>query len=295
MSKDITTLLKEATKDMLTEQTLGEIKKAYDASVNGAVQIHVEKALAEQDEDYSAKLEKLLSAIDADHAIKLERVVEAIDVSHTGKLKKIINAYEGKMAKDAQSFKESLVNTIDKYLELYLEEKIPTKMVQEAAENARANKLLGDIRTMLGVDMAMASESIREGILDGKTIIEDYKKSLEGAQKQVKTLSEQVQTQSAELVLEKSIAALPDNKKTYMKKMLTGKGAEYITENFNYVLDLFDKKEEDRLTVLKEEAVVETEAMGVDRPVAESVENTTTPVAESAGLANTYLTELNKF
>jgi hypothetical protein len=293
MSKDITALLKEATKDMLSEQTLNELKSAFDAAVDSAVQIHVEKALHEQDEDYSGKLEKLLAAIDADHTAKLERVVEAIDVSHTDKLKKIVAGYEASIANDAGIFKESLVNNLDKYLDLYLEEKIPTKMVQEAVENARANKLLSEIRTLLGVDMAMASESIREAVLDGRTIIEDYKKTVESLEKQVQTLTESNRVINANLILEKNASSLPDNKKAYMKKMMQGKDADYITENFNYVLDLFDKKEEDRLDMLKEQAVSQTEAIQVDRPVVESTE---APDAKpQTGLAKTYLSELSKF
>jgi|TARA_R110000868_G_scaffold380857_2_gene647161 hypothetical protein len=293
MTKDITTLLKEATKDLLSEQTLNEIKGAFNAAVDGAVQIHVEKALKEQDEDYSGKLEKLLEAIDTDHSAKLERVVEAIDISHTDKLKKIVSGYESSIANDASVFKESLITNLDKYLDLYLEEKIPTNMVKEAVENTRSAKLLAEVRTILGVDMAMASESIREAVLDGKTIIEDYRKSLGVVQAQYKELNENFKQQSAELVLEKTTADLPDAKKSYMKKMLQGKNAEYITENFDYVLDLFDKKEEDRLEILKEQAVTGMEAMQVDRPVTESVEANETQ--ESSGLNRTYLTELNKF
>ena len=293
MTKDITTLLKEATKDLLSEQTLGDIKAAFDAAVDGAVRIHVEKALQEQDEDYSGKLEKLLEAVDADHTNKLERVVEAIDISHSSKLNQIVEAYEAQISGDAASFKDSLVTNLDKYLELYLEEKIPTKMVQEAVENTRSAKLLAEVRTLLGVDMAMASESIREAVLDGQTIIEDYKKSLASIQKQYKSLNENFQSQSAELILEKSSAELPDNKKSYMKKMLSGKSADYITENFNYVLDLFDKKEEDRLDILKEQAVAQTESIQVDRPVTESVAEET--AVQSQVLNRTYLTELKKF
>jgi hypothetical protein len=292
MTKDITTLLKEATKDLLSEQTLADIKLAFDSAVESRTQIHVEKALAEQDEDYSSKLEKLLEAIDTDHTNKLNRVVEAIDISHTGKLNKIVKVYETTMARDAKAFKGNLVNTLDKYLELYLEEKIPTKMVQEAIENTQATSLIAEMRTMLGVDMAMATESIREAVLDGRSQIEDYKKSLKEALKANAQLQESFKQTNAELVLEKTTSELPDNKKAYIKKMMSKKSPEYIAENFNYVLDLFDKKEEDRLEILKEQAFTQTEASQVDRPLVESTQEVTT---ESIGLNNTYLKELRKF
>ena len=59
MANNITDILKEASKDILTEEVLKEIETAFDSSVNERVQIHVEKALSEQDEDYSKKLETL--------------------------------------------------------------------------------------------------------------------------------------------------------------------------------------------------------------------------------------------
>ena len=79
MEKNISEVLKEATKDILTEDVLNEIQAAFEATVNEKVALHVEKALNEQDEDYAKKLENLLEALDADHTNKLKRVVSALD------------------------------------------------------------------------------------------------------------------------------------------------------------------------------------------------------------------------
>jgi len=57
MSQDIKTLLKEATKDLLTEATLNTIQQSFDTAVGEKIKIHVEKALIEQDNDYANKLE----------------------------------------------------------------------------------------------------------------------------------------------------------------------------------------------------------------------------------------------
>ena len=87
--KDIKSILKEATQDLLSEDVLKEIEDAFNTTVSEKVQIHVTKALTEQDEDYSKKLEHLLEAIDADHTNKLEKVVDAIDANHAEKLMSI--------------------------------------------------------------------------------------------------------------------------------------------------------------------------------------------------------------
>ena len=73
----------------LSEESMTEIQNAMENKVKAKVEIHVQKALTEQDELYSNKLKQLLEAIDKDHSAKLEKVVEAIDADRTVKLKQV--------------------------------------------------------------------------------------------------------------------------------------------------------------------------------------------------------------
>jgi len=294
MQKNISDLLKAATKDILTEDVLKEIESAFETSVSDKVNLHVEKALTEQDEDYANKLETLLEALDTDHTNKLKKVVEAIDTDRTNKLKAVINKYETALTEEAAEFKTNLIDQISDYLELYLEEKLPTEAIQEAVNNKRAASVLNDVRSMLSVDMALANESIRDAVIDGKTKIDEAGKQLEAANKQVVKLTEQLNKVSAELVLEKKVSPLDEEKKVYMKKMLNNKSAKFIAENFDYTLGLFEKSEEERLNNLVTEAATETIASTVDRPVLEeSVESSSNEDMDSA--FNLYLSELNKY
>lgn len=293
MQKNISELLKAATKDILTEDVLKEIESAFESSVEDKVKIHVEKALTEQDEDYANKLETLLEAIDADHTAKLERVVEALDADRSKKLAAIVKKYELALTTEAAEFKSQLIDQISNYLELYLEEKLPTAEIQEAVNNKRAANVLSEVRNMLSVDMALAQESIRDAVVDGKTRIDEAVKQLEAANKQVATLTEQLNKVNAELVLEKKVSSLEDDKKTYMKKMLGSKSAKFIAENFDYTLGLYEKSEEERLNNLVSEAVTDTIASTVDRPVIE--ESVETPEASEDSTFNLYLSELNKY
>ena len=71
--------LKEATKDILSEESLEEIETAFNTAVDNAVNdklaLHVEKALLDQDDSHSKKLEALLETIDTDHTQKLNVLV----------------------------------------------------------------------------------------------------------------------------------------------------------------------------------------------------------------------------
>jgi len=294
MENNITKVLREATKDILTEDVLKEIEAAFDATVNERVQIHVEKALTEQDADYSKKLETLVEAIDTDHTNKLKKVVEAIDTDRASKLKTVVEKYEAALKDEANSFKNNIVDNVSKYLDIYLEEKLPLSEIKEAVKNKKALAVLENLRTNLSVDMALAKDNIRDAIVDGKKKIDEAAGQLEAANKQVTTLAEENRKLLSEVLLEKRVSDLDENKKTYMRKMLGSKSPEFIKENFNYTLKLYEKTEEERLSNLKTEAVAETVSTTVDRPVIE--EKAPTAEVEKVDPAfNLYLNELNKY
>lgn len=291
MSTDIKSILKEATKDLLSEEVLKEIENAFNASVQEKVQLHVTKALTEQDEDYSKKLEHLLEAIDADHTKKLEKVVEAIDTNHAEKLKALVSKYTEALNKEAKTFKDETINNISTYLEAYLDETIPTEEIKDAVKNKRALEVLDQLRSMLGIDAALAKESIREAVRDGKRQIEEASKKLEAANKELETVKAQLASRDAELTLEKKTVGLNPRKKDYIAKVMKGKTSQFITENADYALSLFDKTEKERLQTIKEEAVTEATAAQVDRPVVE--ESVDSPV--EGVFMNPYLKELSKY
>lgn len=293
METNLTNSLKEAAKDILTEDVLKEIEAAFETSVNEKVKLHVEKALNEQDADYASKLEKLIEAIDTDHTGKLKKVVEAIDSDRANKLKTVIEKYESVLNKEAGEFKSSIVEHVSKYLDLYLEEKVPTTSIQEAVKNKKAYNLLEDLRKTLSIDLALASDSIRDAVVDGKSKIDEAAKQLEAAHKQVTKLVDENKKLNAQLVLEKKVSNLDDEKKSYMKKMLGNRTAEFIMENYDYTLKLFDQSEEERLKNLKSEAIAETITSNVDRPV---IEEATSPVQDLNDPSfNAYMSELNKY
>lgn len=289
MTKDIKAILKEATQDLLSEEVLKEIEAAFNSAISEKVQLHVTKALTEQDEDYSKKLEHLLETIDADHTSKLEKVVEAIDANHTEKLKALVEKYSNALSKEAKAFKDSTIDNISTYLEAYIDETLPANEIKDAVKNRRALEVLDQLRSILGVDAALAKESVREAIVDGKRQLQEASEKLEAANKELAQVKAQLATRNAELTLEKKTVGLSARKKEYVNKVMKSKSSEFITENIDYALSLFDKTEKERLQNIKEEAVQDAAATQVDRPVMEETEI----VAESA--TNPYLKELSKY
>ena len=270
----------------LSEESLTKIKEAIEVKVKEKVSIHVEKALTEQDELYSSKLEQLLKAIDTDHSKKLEKVVEAIDTDRAEKLKMVVKKYEQALNNDAASFKAQLVESISDYLESFLEEKIPTADIQEAVRNKKAIAVLESLRNHLAVDAALQKESIKEAILDGKTQISEASQKLESVIQENAQLKSDLDSIKANLLIEQKSARLDESQKKYVKKVMSGKSADFINENFDYTVKLFNKKTNDRLDTLKEEAL--SESTKVDFVIEEQSE-------EQPQVLSPYLKELSKY
>ena len=296
MSKDITSILKEAVGDSITQETLDQIETVFNEAVEARADIRVEKALVEQDQTHADKLEKLLEAIDKDHTDKLEKVVEALDKNHAQKLVQLVKRYETTLTEDASGFKSNLVESISNYLEEYIDENIPVQDIQEAVRNNKAVKVLESLRSTLGVDLALSKETIKDAIQEGKQEIDESHKKITQLVENNNQLASQVTQLQSHILLNEKTQDLPEQKRQYMHKVLSDKTPEFITENFDYTLRLFDKTEEEKLVKIKEEAVAKR-GPEVDRPIVENVaaEQTQQSNNDSNPLGNVYMSELGKF
>lgn len=266
MAKEISQLLKEATQGILTDETLSQIQEAFDSAVNERVDINVKKALLEQDAEYSTKLEQMLVSIDTDHKQKLNAVLEAQDSRATEKLKLVVEKYKKIINEDAQTFKSDIIDKISHYIDLFLENKVPQEMIEEAVKNTKSAKLLEKLRSTLAIDSALINENLRTAIVDGKQQIETAKQEAAKAKQELVTVKEGLEKTQADLILESKTQHLSEKKKEYAKKVLAGKSPKFIIENIDYTLSLFDKKQEERLEVLQKEAF-ESRTVQEDAPV----------------------------
>ena len=286
---DIKQILSEATNGALNEEVLSEIENVFEQKINDKVEIHVEQALNEQDELYTEKLTELVKKIDTDHSSKLNKVVEAIDSDRANKLKMVIEKYESALDREAEGFQGQLIESISDYLDVYLEEKIPAESVQEAVKNTKAKKILEGLRSHLAVDSALEKQSIKEAVMDGHNQINEASEKLESIAEENAVLKEELNTVKAGLVLEHKTADLDKRAKKYVSRVMEGKDAEFITENFDYTLKLFKKKESNRLESLKEEALSTRD--DVDRVIYEDTKQEI--VSES--VSSPYMDELSKY
>ena len=288
--------LQESVDGLLSEEALTEIENAFNAAVAERSDLQTEAALVKQDEEHAEKVGTLLEAIDDDHTKKLERIVEAVTVNHTEKLKQVITKYSGTLNEEAGDFKSSMVGSISNYLDLYLDKTFPSDMLEEAVTNKRAKEVLNEVRNMLSVDMALANESIRDAVVDGKQQINEASQKLDQVVTANTELNAELESLKAGKVLDQLSARLPDYKKRYVQKVLGDKNSQFITENFDYTLELFDKETQKQEEVLKKEAVVTAKSVDAE-PIIEQteiVEESATDV-DADPMFNTYMGELGKY
>jgi hypothetical protein len=311
---DFKSILKEQFKDLITEETLTAVHEAFETAVNEKAEqrahLAVEAVTSKIDEDHAAKLEQLVESIDADHtaklqklvetidfdhAVKLKKVLEKVDQDHTGKLQQVVEKYETALKEEAESFRARLVDEISNYMDLYLEKVVPTQQVNEAVENIRSRKILDEVRKLVGINEEFVNGEIKDALIDGKNTIDSLKKELNEALEANTSLNSKLNNAEAKILLEEKTKDMPESTKAYVSKLLRGKSPEYIQENYQYVVEMFEKETSEQVEDAKEKAasrIVEA----VDRPDTEPLveEVISRPPVENKSPVGGYLNEMKK-
>ncbi len=296
MKGKINDVLSQISEDVLSDDSKKMLIEAFEdtveIAVNERLELEITSALQKLDETHTTKLEQLLESIDQNHSAMLIAVLEKIDNEHTEKMEYLIKRNEKALSEDAVEFKKNLLEQISNYMDLYLENAIPKEELREAITNKRAQKILEQMKQMIALDDSYINETIKEAVDDGRRTIDTLKRELNEAVKQNIQVTQVLKNRTAELVLEKSLAGVEKSKKEYVLRMLKGKDPEYITENLDYVVKMFDKEEEDQREVVTEQATKSTKVIRekVDTPPrSNKVENASAP--ESEGVVD-YLSVL---
>jgi hypothetical protein len=293
---DITDLLKNLDKNLVNEETANAIadafKQAVEEKAKARIELSVEKALLEQDEDHAKKLQDILEKTDEDHTNKLKLVVKTISENHTNKLAKIVNMYKKTVDDKAKTFSEKVITDLDKFLSTYLENKIPYTQIKEAVENTHARKQLERIRELVGFDPSLVNENVKNVVKEGKTKFEKLSQQLNEAYEKNTRLSQELKKTQTALVLEGKTKGMPKSKKEFVVKLLEDKDITYIKENFNYVVEMFENGEQEETIQVAKEANKTALSRNVNPPV-QLVSESTSSEAKNTPV-NDYLSELER-
>lgn len=292
MKDDLKTLLKESTKDILSDENLQKITEAFDLAVeekvNEKLELATEAAVTKQDIKNAESLKQLLEDIDEDHSKKLQHVVESLEANHADKFKKVITKYKEEFVTEGKKFKDDLVSKLDKFFTISVKQAIPEKQINEAVENAYYKKAFEQIKQLVGISEVSTNKLVKTGILEAKATID-------GKTNEVKVLTEQNQKLEKELqgyrtknLLNEKCSGLPREKKEYIMRVLGKKSEKFITENFDYTIKMYDKDEDETLESITESAKNESKVLenNIDRPeevIVESSDSDVDPYVQELG------------
>lgn len=292
-------ILKQVDESVINEETAKAITEAFDSAVeekvNARVSLETESVLAKQDDDHASKLKKLLEAIDTDHSDKLQKVVTALTENHTSKLKNVVSFYRKAINEKANKFSSKMVSEISNYLDLYLDKKVPNLQLEEAVQNTYARKQLDKIRELVGIDSDYINESVKSVVSKGKTKIDELNGKLNEAYKENHMLSEKLKVNINAVLLEKKTKGMPSAKKEFIFNLLNDKSSSYIEENFSYVVEMFERGEDDKSSDLVQEAKNKALSRDAKIPATPSVITESVSNTEQYNPVSNYLNELSRY
>jgi hypothetical protein len=268
---DIKELLKEATKDLLSPESLTLIEQAIDEKAEQKAKLQVETALVALDDKHAEMLKKLMEKMDSDYTVKLEKLIKRLDESYAVKLTNVKKHYDKKLAAantqlttEATKYVGDLQGKINSFLETSIDKLLPADKLNEAVQNVKAVRILEQIRDLVGINEDAIRTEVKEAIIDGKKQLDESKTQLEKVITENAELKKQIDAQNAQLLLEQKTAKLPTKKREHIKKVLGDKDVKFINENFQYVCEMYDRDE----VVLVEKAKAEAKpvAKDVDAP-----------------------------
>lgn len=241
MLTELKSIFESVDKEILSEDTLKAISSLIEEKVNAKaqerVELEVENAVKTQYEKFKTVSEKAIAAIDADHTNKIKMVVNAIMEDYDQKLLTVHEGYKNLIANTAIKHRDTLVESVDEFLDLYIEKSIPKQEIEEAAKNQYALKAIEEARKILGVDEKYIKSNIKEALVDGKRQMDTLLKENEELKK-AKMIAE------SKKVLAEKTANLPVETARFVRSRLEGKSAKFIQENFEYVMDMFGRQEQ---------------------------------------------------
>jgi hypothetical protein len=241
MLTELKSIFESVDKEILSEDTLKAISSLIEEKVNAKaeerIELEVENAVKAQYAKFKTVSEKAIASIDADHTNKIKMVVNAIMEDYDQKLLTVHEGYKNVIANTAIKHRDTLVESVDEFLDLYIEKNIPKQEIEEAARNQYALKAIEEARKILGVDEKYMQNNFKEALVDGKRQMDTLLKENEELRK-AKLISENKK------VLAEKTANLPVEVARFVRSRLEGKSTRFIQENFEYVMDMYGRQEQ---------------------------------------------------
>ena len=241
-------------KEILSEDELKEVKEAFD----NQVALAVESELRQCESEMSEKLTQLEQQINENHGRKLRLFKEKYD----GILERIKTNYEHALNNEALDFKIRLAQNLQKLVEQNINKHVAFAEIKEAAKNKTASVVLNSLRKQLGIDSALMKESVAAPIQKVKNNLSAAREYIRKVKAENAMLKESVKNSKAALLIESKVGNLSSDAADHMRRMFGGKDEKFITEHFNYALNLYYDGKAKKRDSLRADAMKNRESKG---------------------------------
>ena len=126
------------------------------------------------------------------------------------------------------------------------------------------------------------------------TKIDELTEKLNESYKDNEILLSKINGIESKTLLEEKTQGMPISKKEFVYKLLNDKESSYIQENFNYVVEMFERSEEETASKLVVEAKQKAQTLNANVPSAKRLVNESNTDNRPKGFVNEYLNELNR-
>lgn len=306
MTNELKEIFENVDQSILSEDVLAKIASLIKEKVDTRVSLEIENALQIMDEDHAEgfkvtinslnenfELHKktfpnVIKAIDTDHLGKVKQVVESINKDHIKKLYIIKEKYETLLKKTVIEHRDSIVESVNQFLDFYIDQSIPAKQIEEAAKNTYNRNILSEARQVLGIDDKVIKTNLKEAVNDAKN-------QLDQLAKENRELKNKMVIAECNKILAEKTAHLPTDVAKFVRARLANKSPQTILENFDYIVNMYERKESKDIR----SSINESRTNNVDRnKVADELTNNTKVVSENTKIVsepfmNIYLEGMN--
>jgi hypothetical protein len=245
-TKNIADLLPEALVKNLSEESLSALKEEFERLVESKVaeRVAIATAAAEAslDEEVNKQTTELVHKIEEAHKIGLEKVVNHLTEKYENNLEKVRNYYKNQLGREALKFKNTLVESVSKYINARIDKLVPYEEVKAAVKNDTAMKLLESFKQQINAGEAMKDANVRGAIMEGYSMLQTAKKAEKAASEKAEKLQTQLDEMAESYAFERNLAQLDEDQKNFMIRMAKKAGVGYVNENMSYINSLYEKK-----------------------------------------------------
>jgi hypothetical protein len=246
---------------VFSESTQKSIMEAFDAKVLVVAEERSILATEAMDKSHTIMLQQLVEShntklktelksleesIDTEHTEKVENLFVKLDEDRAHKLQGVKDYYEGLLNESVKTESDVLVEAVDKFLDTWLEEKVPTEFLEEAAKKDYSQDLLKKISNLVGINESVDSD-IREGLTDARNLIDRQSKIIDDLKK--------------DNFLRESTNKLPVLEKQQIMESFEGHDFEFTKRNFSFQQKQISKDKEASDRVVQEQ----TSSQNVDQ------------------------------